>query len=858
VKVHSPKTYIFDSTGGELAGTMKLAKAGAGRLTLTGTNTYSGPTLVGEGLLLVNGSLPNSPMTVRGGVWLDGRLGGSGVIGSTVRFEEGAGFSPGPIGNDSPGTLNIANTVTLAGRTRSNFDLSDDPAAIAKTNDLVQINGNLDIIGTNTFVFSLLNGTVPPGSVYPLVNYTGTLTGNINGLRAEGLDGYPYAFTNPPGQIALVIKTPRAPAILTWTGGLNGNAWDLASSSNFLNGLSKDSFYPNDTVRFNSVGSSNLMVSLSGALLPSNVIVDSSANYTLTGEGAIIGAGSLLKSNSGTLTLSGINHKFTGRTVVAGGTLAVAELDGAGYPSSIGGANANPTNLLLTGGSTLRVLGECYTDRGITISGGTNSIEVSNGADQFTMLAPLTGLSAFQKLGAGTLAFSAGNSFSGTTIIKAGSISLGGDPANTGGFGTGTPTIILDGGGITMFIDNNTTQTSTWNLVVPTNSTGFLNLDWRCVLAGSGSGGGTLAMWTPYVRADISGNWSAFTGQLNVTTDWNASDVADRGGDFRIANAAGFPNAKMNLQRLVSLQNRVSAGATINIGELSGEPGCNVAAPGGNSGLAATFSVGALNTSAIFGGNTYNGLSFTKVGAGTWTWTGTNIAHTGTTTVNGGTLLINGNAVRANGAVIVGGAGTLAGNGTLGGAVTVNGKISPGTTIGILTGTNTVTLANSSSTVIEINKTPKTNDLLRSLRTLTYGGVLTVTNLSGPLAPGDSFKIFDATSYAGSFAAFNLPSLPKGLAWYKPALLTSGTLTVVTNPPPRITNTWFAGGSLTFKGTGGGPLLDYQLLSATNVALPLTQWTRMVTNQFDATGSFNCSISNNPSVSPQFFQLQVP
>jgi fibronectin-binding autotransporter adhesin len=79
VMVHSPKDYTFDGSAGELTGTMKLTKAGAGRLTLNGTNTYTGATLIAEGPFVVNGSLPNSPVTVRGGVWLDGRLGGNGL-----------------------------------------------------------------------------------------------------------------------------------------------------------------------------------------------------------------------------------------------------------------------------------------------------------------------------------------------------------------------------------------------------------------------------------------------------------------------------------------------------------------------------------------------------------------------------------------------------------------------------------------------------------------------------------------------------------------------------------------------------------------------------------------------------------
>lgn len=791
VTVHSAKDYTFAGSG-SLAGNMKLTKGGAGKLTLNGTNTYTGATLVSEGPLLVNGSLPNSPLTVRGGVWHDGRLGGTGIVGGTVKFDEAAGLSPGLAGINSAGTLTVANTVTLAGRTRSDFDLSDDPAGVTKTNDRVQINGNLIITGTNTFVFHPLDATLPPGSVYPLIDYTGTLIGNINNLRAEGLEGHPYTFTNPPGQIALVIKTPRAPATLTWTGGQNANIWDLASTSNFLNGVAKDSFYPNDVVLFNSIGTSNLTANMSGALISANVIADSTANYTLAGAGKLMGAGGILKSNTGTLTVSGLTHAYSGRTVIAGGgTVVATELDGVGYPSSLGAPpNDSPTNLLITGSSTLRITSECYTDRGMTLSGGTNSIDLFNATDQLTLLGTLTGSSAFQKLGPGTLAFVGANSYVGATIIKSGVIALGGDAANTGGFGPGTPTLILDGGGVTMFIDNNTTQTSSWNVNVPSGSTGFIDLDWRCVLAGSGSGGGTLTMWTPYVRADISGNWSGFTGQLNVTTDVNASNAADRGGDFRIANAAGFPNARMNLQRLVSLQNRAGTGATISIGELSGEAGCNISAPGGNGGLTGTWSVGGLNTSATFGGNTYNGINLTKVGTGDWTWTGTNISHTGTTIINGGTLMLNGAAGQATGPVTVGTAGTLGGTGTLGGNTMVNGILAPGNNaVGTLTFGGTLAFSASGKAVMEINSTSGTKDLVNVIGAVTYGGNLQVNNLSGALANGNSFKLFNAAAYNGTFSTYNLPALGTNLSWDVSTLTTSGTIAVVgTSTPPPDTN----------------------------------------------------------------------
>ena len=165
VRIWSPKPYTFDGPG-ELTGTMALTKAGAGKVTFSGTNTYTGKTLIGEGSFVVNGSLPNSPVTVRGGVWLDGRLGGNGVVGAAVSIQEGGGVSPGT-GTNSPGTLTISNNLSFAGRTLSDFDLSDNP--VGPTNDLLIVTGNLTLSGTNTLVIHKLNATLPAG-VYPLIN----------------------------------------------------------------------------------------------------------------------------------------------------------------------------------------------------------------------------------------------------------------------------------------------------------------------------------------------------------------------------------------------------------------------------------------------------------------------------------------------------------------------------------------------------------------------------------------------------------------------------------------------------------------------------------------------------------------
>jgi hypothetical protein len=78
---------------------------------------------------------------------------------------------------------------------------------------------------------------------------------------------------------------------------------------------------------------------------------------------------------------------------------------------------------------------------------------------------------------------------------------------------------------------------------------------------------------------------------------------------------------------------------------------------------------------------------------------------------------------------------------------------------------------------MELNKSLATNDHLLCSGVLTYAGTLNVTNLGGAFEAGDSFKLFTAASYAGSFAATNLPALPASLGWrFTP---TNGTLSVV-------------------------------------------------------------------------------
>jgi hypothetical protein len=51
---------------------------------------------------------------------------------------------------------------------------------------------------------------------------------------------------------------------------------------------------------------------------------------------------------------------------------------------------------------------------------------------------------------------------------------------------------------------------------------------------------------------------------------------------------------------------------------------------------------------------------------------------------------------------------------------------------------------------------------------------------------------------------------------------------------------------------------NYYLLGSTNVDVPMSNWTRLRTNQFDGGGNFNFSNGLAPGALQQFYRLQLP
>ena len=606
---------------------------------------------------------------------------------------------------------------------------------------------------------------------------------------------------------------------------------------------------------------------------------------------------------------------------------------------NLGDANASSTYTIAPNGGSLTFyngtnnvagLVQQSTSAGDTITApmtiSNNLVVVNNStAHTFTLSGTISGTNTVTYAGPGSITLTVSNGYSGGTLISGTTVTPANFNADSNAFGSGP--ITLDQGTLNLHSDTTTYNNYFWSLVVPTNTSGTLNADGRSYMHGTLTGGGTLNFNPPFVRVELDGDWSGFTGQINTS-----------GSDFRVNNTYGLDKAALNLGGDAAY----SLNGSMAVGEISGSASATL--------TTTAWTVGARNTTAIFAG-VITGNSVTKVGTGTWILTGNN-TYTGSTTINAGAIQIGdggtsgtlnlNNAYNATdnaslifnrydnisfaGIISGGGSLTQAGFGVLtlnaadtysgatfittgtlaltnsgsiasstninlanGGIFDVSGTTSHAMTLssgkiisgdgqvngnftlasgatlapgnndlGSLTFSNALTLNSGSKTIMNISHDSQANNVVSVAGTFNWGGALIVSNADDPLQGGDAFQLFTATNFSGNFSSITLPTLTPGLYWNTNTFTIDGTIRVITETSPVVGSLGVMGGKLVLTGSGGITNGSYYVLSSTNLAAPLTNWTRLATNRFDNGGNFDVTNAMNNNSPQSFYLIQLP
>ncbi len=425
--------------------TTTLRKTGTGKLALA--STPSGHVSMGGGTLDMGGASATFAQTTGAAPVLDDGVvltNGTYSFTSSVVYNEGAGFLP-----FSEGTLTIANGATMT-QTGITFCYHNDAAGCGLRRLLVDggtyiENGNPFIIGVDNdwskpAILELRNGaTFRQSNTGNTEFHVGARWSGQSTVRAAGIVSATDSTLDLTGQIILLnegsagsrgifaatnstISTTRSnlPAVRINASGnagsdaimiLNhstlesrrinvraraytgsaaiGRAYTgtLALDGGVLRPLAEDAQYI-----YNESGPNVPSVEL----LSGGGIID--ANYDVTIQAIIFGAGGLTKTGSGTLTLSAANT-YTGATTVSNGTAILTgflaggiAVHGGNFTTAVGGSYPS---LSIDGGTlTLNTAAASFTTMAVGANGGTLALGVNgctfNGVTGTANLANLT------------------------------------------------------------------------------------------------------------------------------------------------------------------------------------------------------------------------------------------------------------------------------------------------------------------------------------------------------------------------------------------------------------------------------------------------------------------------------------
>ena len=622
-----------------------LNKTGPGTLVLAGASNYGGLTSIANGAIQIasgDNRLPTTTALVLGDATAN--TSGALILGQTSgRAQTLAGLTTAGTGlaNKVVGGSATNSTLTLNIASGTNFfsGTLGGPGPFENNLGLTKIGaGVLALTGTNTY----LGGTILTA---------GTL--NLGSAGAIGTAGT-ITFAGGTLQFSPANTTDYTSRFVT-TG---NSAYSLDTNGQFV--TLANPLLASGTSGITKFGAGTLLLgadptTTGPADIRGGVLQTLSSASLATSQVKLTGASgsNAVWQTNGTVTrnLSATNapgnltwSTFSG-FAAKGGSLTVTLNAGAGIVWNAGN--------FLGAGTAPMVLGSPTADSPVTM---TNDINL-NTADQFNRVifveqgtggdrALLSGIisggtalksaTGIEKQGGGTLILSnAANSYSGETLIAAGTLVAAGnvpagltvgDQGNVGVFGTGSGASghgQLDGAGPGLI-----SSATLYNVTLGTGNTTVAATPTLMI-------GGAFSFDRPVIIAGINAANYVVGGNTTSTASYTNTISANR--NFSITQTA---NGTLNF---------------------TGTNGGGVALRAAAGSVTATFDdAGAVNVSgAIANGGGILGV--TKVNAGTATFSGIN-SYTGPTLINGGMLVVNGSI--SGSAVTVGNGGTLTG-GTL-------------------------------------------------------------------------------------------------------------------------------------------------------------------------------------------------
>lgn len=806
----STNNSIFVNSGtatisGTIQGAGNLLKTGLATLTLSGSNTYSGTTTVSAGWLnlTADASLGTAPVSATAGN-INLTASGAGIIFAnsfTLNANRGIAVSSGATLSPSTGvTTTYGGTITGAGLNKSGAGtlvLSGNNTFSGLTFNSGTINANSNAAlgtGTVTFVNAVTLDNTSGGNItlsntgYTLngdLTFTGTNnlsfgTGGITlgGNRTINVNANTLTFAGAIGDGAgsySISKSGAGTLALTgsntYKGATTVSAGILSINRDAALGTAPSVATPASLVLNGGTLSFAAGFALSttrGISLAAASVIDIASGASVIYSGVIAGSATFTKTGTGDLTLSGVNS-YTGTTTVTTGRLYINSDNSLGATPGV----ITPGNIVLNGG-TLSMFGSftLSTNRGMTLQ-SNSFIEVAAADLTVNYGGAIAGSAGFNKTGLGKLVLTGNSSFTGSTSIDNGTLTISAD-ANLGTAPASATanSLVLNGG----TLNGSASFTINSNRGINVSAYSFIDVNAGATVSygGAMTGAGLLAKSSAGALT-LSGASPAFSGGINLMA-----------GTLNINNSSAIGTGDLTISASSVLDNTSGSAVTISTNNLQYWNG-DFTFTGSNP---LNMGIGAVTMSAnriitvtgstfTVGGNiASSSYTLTKAGNGALALSGNNL-FSGGCTMNAGTLNINSAMALGTGIFTIN-AGIL--NNTSGSSVTLStNNTQMWNTDIVFTGSNSLNLG-TGNIYLNANRIVTVNG-----NTLVAGGVINGSTFSLTKQGTGALTLAGANTFSGGVT------------------LSAGTLNI-NHASALGTGTFTIAGGTTIDNTSGGSI----------------------------------------------------